>query len=140
MNEERLLGAASMLEAGLSQAGQAYAVILSEITAARREVMKEGGIHSVEDLLGHFSADRLRHDVIALLSAVGLNDVLIQAAGRRWDPQRDFLARYEGLVASGVLTASRGKPNTDPLSAYAHPGVKIVSPGPQATSPQGKSI
>lgn len=141
MNDASVLDPAQKIERLVVELAAECKKLSSALEEARREVMKSGGLNSVEDFIAHAGPDRLRTDMVGLFVANGLGNLLVHAQGRKdQTPLPDFYARYANLVASDMLTASRGKPNTDPLSAYAHPGVKIVSPGPQATSPQGKSI
>ena len=122
--------------------GEGSRRLISALNAHYQAAFRNGGAESAEDFLVHASPERVRIDIVGLLMACGLGQVLVQAAGRQdWAAVPDFFQRYEALVESGTLTAHRGQPNADQLSGYAHPGVRVHErPSTGPVSPQGKVI
>lgn len=137
-----ILAAAVDIQNGAAALGEGYKKIIPALHEYISEAHRTGGEGSVEDILVYLGPERVRVDIVALLMAAGLGDVLVQAAGRKdHTPAPDFYSRVESVIGAGHLTASRGLPNADHLSAYEHPGVRIhgrASTGP--VSPQGKAI
>jgi hypothetical protein len=123
-----LLAGAEKLHNGIARASQGFKEMLQAIDERIHEVHRVGDEGSVDDFLAHFGPDRVRTDVVGLMVAAGLGDVLVKAAGRKdWKPEPDFYQRVESLVNSGILAETRGPPNPDPLSGYEVPGVKWLS-------------
>jgi hypothetical protein len=135
-----ILDAAREIHNSAAAMGKGYRALLTALNEHYKEVFQSGGGLSAVDFTAHADPERVRTDIIGLLTAAGLSDVLIQAAGKPWKPESQFYQRYESLVESGHLTASRGQPSPDPLSAYAHPGVKVHSRGSVGHAPGAKVI
>ena len=123
--DETILEAALKIQNGIASAGEGYRKLLPALVEKRREVFQKGGHDSVEDFVNWAGPDRVRTDIVALIVAAKLGDVLVHSNGRQ--DQRagpDFYQRYAALVGSGKLTENRGPANPNPLD---NPGTKVLS-------------
>jgi len=122
--------------------GQHYRALLEALAPYHAEAYQSGGEGAVFDVAGLAGSERVGAELIGLLVAIGLGPILVQARGRA-DQTRvlNFAEHFEQLVERQALsTASRGQPNTDPLSAYRAPGVKVHARQSGNVPPQGKAI
>lgn len=124
--EATILEASREIQNGIDAAGAGYRKLLPAITECAHEAYRTGGGNSVDDLMVHAGQDRIKLDIVALIIAVGMGDVLAASqGGKHWKAEPNFADRIEGVVNAGHLRATRGQPNGDPLSAYLHPGIKV---------------
>jgi hypothetical protein len=121
-----VLEASREIQEGIVRAGEAYHKLIPAIREFGQEAYRTGGEGSVDDLVAHAGAERIRTDIIGLMIAAGLREVLVASQGRTdYAPLPDFAGRIESVVNAGHLTATRGPQDPDPLSAYMYPGAKV---------------
>lgn len=138
MSADALLDAATRIQAAADDLAAAYRDLTRTLGEYRRAAWQQAGEAGASDVNAIAAPERVAAEVVGVLVAAGLEEVLEQHAGTP-TPVRDFTQRWGDRLAREQLASKRRPPSPGAPFALL-PGQKLATPDPRSLAAQEATL